>query len=114
MSRTAETIYQQLGAGRFAAMTGAKYFVADKNKLRFRIGKNSSRANKVEITLDADDTYTITFSKFTPYSCKFNKKDGTFKETSEKDIIIEKYEGVYADVLQNVFTQVTGLYTKLF
>lgn len=112
-SAIAQTIYQQLGGGRFAAMTGAKYFVADENKLRFRIGKNASKANKVIITLDADDTYTMRFSKFTPYSFKI-KKDGTFKETQESDKLIEEISGVYCDMLQDVFTKFTGLYTRLF
>jgi hypothetical protein len=110
---TAEIIFEQLGGGKFAAMTGAKNFIADNNTLRFNIGRNASRANKVEITLTADDLYTITFTKYTPYKFKINP-DGTFTETLEKIIPIEKYEGVYGDILQNVFTQVTGLYTRLF
>lgn len=108
-----QTIYQQLGGGRFVAMTGAKYFLADDNKLRFRIGRNASKANKVVITLDPYDTYTMTFSKYTPYSFKI-KKDGTFKETQESDKIIAEYEGIYCDQLQEIFTEVTGMYTRLF
>lgn len=110
----AQTIYEQLGGSKFTAMTGAKEFVSDGNKLRFRIGKNASKANKVVITLDWDDTYTMTFSKFTPYSCKLNHKDLTFKETQESDKIIAEYKGIYCDQLQEIFTQVTGMYTRLF
>lgn len=109
----AQTIYEQLGGGRFTVMTGAKYFVSDGNKLRFRIGKNESKANKVVIALEADDTYTMTFSKFTPYSCKLGS-DGTLKERQESDKIIAEHKGIYCDMLQEIFTQVTGMYTRLF
>ena len=112
-STVAQTIYQQLGGGRFSAMTGAKQFVSDGNKLRFRIGRNASKANKVVITLEADDTYTMTFSKYTPYDVKIGK-DGTLKERQESNIIIAEHKGVYCDMLQDIFTQVTGMYTRLF
>lgn len=108
----ANIIFQQLGGNKFVVMTGAKHFVARENRLRFSIGKNASRTNRVVIILDPDDTYTIKFIKYTPYSFKI-RKDGSFKETPESEQIIEEYSGVYADILQNVFTQVTGLYTKL-
>ena len=66
----ANTIYQQLGGGRFAAMTGAKNFLAIDNGLRFRIGRNASKANMVEIKLNGLDLYDIKFIKHTPYSFK--------------------------------------------
>lgn len=112
MNTTAEIILQQLGGGRFITMTGSKHFIGDQNWLRFNIGKNASKANKVKITLDADDTYTMTFTKFTPYSFKI-RKDGTFKETPESQTIIAECKGVYCDMLQDVFTKITGMYTRL-
>lgn len=108
----ANIIFQQLGGNKFVAMTGAKYFIFGENKLQFSIGRNASRTNRVVIVLDPDDTYTIKFIKYTPYSFKI-RKDGSFKETPESEQTIEEYSGVYADLLQNVFTQVTGLYTRL-
>lgn len=108
----AEIIFQQLGGNKFAVMTGAKHFVFGEDRLRFSIGRNESKTNRVEITLEADDTYTMKFTKVTPYSFKI-RKDGSFKETLESEQTIEEYTGIYADVLQNVFTQVTGLYTRL-
>lgn len=108
----AETIYNQLGGGRFAVMTGAKNFAFDNNMLRFKIGRNASKANTVKVELMADDTYAMTFTKYTPY--KFTiKKDGTFKETKESEKSIAEYKGVYCDQLQNIFTVVTGMYTSL-
>jgi hypothetical protein len=107
-----KTIYEQLGGNQFTVMTGAKLFVSDGNKLRFRIGKNASKANKVVIALEADDTYTMTFSKFTPYDVKI-AKDGTLKERQESDVIIAEHKGVYCDMLQDIFTEVTGMHTRL-
>lgn len=112
-STVAQTIYEQLGGKRFTVMTGAKDFVSSEYKLGFRIGRNMSKANKVVITLDWDDTYTMTFSKYTPYSLKI-KNDGTAHITEESDKIIAEYKGIYCDMLQEIFTQVTGMYTRLF
>lgn len=108
----ANTIYQQLGGGRFAAMTGAKNFVALENGIRFRIGRNKSRANMVEIKLNGLDLYDIKFIKYTPYSFKIGK-DGSFKETQEKVQTVEEFNNYYDDMLQSLFTRVTGLYTSL-
>lgn len=108
----AETIRQQLGGGRFTAMTGAKNFVAIDNGLRFRIGRNASKANMVEITLNGLDLYDIKFIKYTPYSFKI-KADGTFKETKESVKTVAEFSDYYGDMLQAVFTKVTGMYTHL-
>lgn len=107
----AETIFQQLGGGRFVAMTGAKYFVADANKLNFRIGRNASKANMVVVELMADDTYTMRFIKHKPYSFKISKDGKSFKETQESFKTVAERQGVYFDMLQDVFTEVTGMYT---
>lgn len=94
----AQTILSQLGGKRFIVMTGSKNFVDHGDALFFWLAKNSSRANRCKITLDANDTYTVEFMRysklldFTP---------------------VKKLEGVYCDQLQEVFTSVTGLYTRL-
>lgn len=107
--RVADTILQQLGGHKFVVMTGSSQFVSDKNTLRMKLAKNMSRANKLDITLDEYDTYTMTFYRYTPPRRKPNK----YEFTDAKTEIIAKYEGVYCDMLQEIFTQVTGMYTHL-
>ena len=103
------TIYQQLGGNRFVAMTGAKYFVGDKNSLRFKIGRNKSKTNTVEITLRGDDTYDMTFKRVT--MPRISLKTG--KNIEGKNETIQEFHGVFFDQLQELFTEVTGLYTHL-
>ena len=110
---TANTIYQQLGGGRFSAMTGAKNFVAIENGLVFYIGRNASKANKVKITVNGLDLYDVEFIKYTPYSFKISRDGLSFKETQESSVTVAEYESVYDDMLQDIFTRVTGMYTRL-
>lgn len=108
----ANIILSQLDGNKFIAMTGAKNFIALNEKdgaVIFHIGKNSSKANRVKITLEWDNTYTMEFIKHTPY--KFNAR--TMKETQEKTEILETVTEVYCDTLQEVFENYTGLYTHL-
>lgn len=98
ISDIANIIYNQLGANRFAMMTGAKSFVAGDNFLMFSIGKNQSVYNKVRITLTPDDLYDLEFFKM--------NRLGDISKT-------QKFEGIYAEQLQDLFTQVTGLYTSM-
>lgn len=105
----ANTIYQQLGGGRFTAMTGAKNFVAYDNGIKFSIGRNASKANIVKITLNSLDLYDVEFIKYTPFN--FNVKTGKIRE--EKSETVAKAESIYNDMLQDVFTSITGLYTHL-
>ena len=112
MMNVANTIYHQLGGGRFTAMTGAKNFVALENGVRFRIGRNASKANMVEIKLNGLDLYDIKYMRHTPYSFKITK-NGEFKETQEKTVVVAEFNDYYGDMLQANFTNVTGLYTTL-
>ena len=93
----AATILSQLGGNRFIAMTGAKNLVSGNGTLGFKIGRNSGKCNHVRITLNSNDTYKIEF---------INVRKMEFKTTSE-------FNDVYADQLQSIFTEVTGLYTSL-
>ncbi len=93
----AKEILRQLGGNRFIAMTGAKNFLDHGNALSFKIGRNSSRANKVKVTLDPDDTYTVEFGRFQKLEYK----------------TLETKSGVYNDMLQSIFTAYTGLDTHL-
>ena len=104
-----QTIYEQLGGGRFAFITGAKKFLTHDNWLSFRIGRNGSKANYVKITLTPMDTYTVEFKRIS--MPRFNSKTLSFSEY--KETLIEKREDVYCDQLQDVFTEVTGLVTRM-
>lgn len=99
----AKTILEQLGGSKFIAMTGSKEFIDLGNVLRMNLAKNKTSASRLEIILDGEmDTYTMKFFHQT-----FSKK--TF-EISKKDIAL--HEGVYCDMLEEMFTSVTGLYTR--
>ena len=87
-------IIRQLGGHRFIAMTGARYFVALENGGAAFQFRGSKVANICQIELDASDTYTVTFKKF----------HGANVRT-----IGEPLTGVYNDMLQSIFTDVTGL-----
>ena len=64
--------------------------------------RKSRRLNRLDIIYDAGtDLYNMRF-----YRKTFSKK--TF-ESKVKDI--ETHEGIFFDMLEEVFTQVTGLYT---
>lgn len=105
----ANTILEQLGGNRFLAMTGANHLVADGNTLRMTLTKNRSRANRLYITLDADDTYTMRFFRFT--AGRLNRK--TFAWTDDKTEEVKTVNGVYCDMLQEIFTATTGMVTHL-
>lgn len=129
----ATTILQQLGGNKFIAMTGAKNFVSVKDGIRFSIGRNGSKANMVQITLKWDDTYTMQFwrkgSEVNPYTILMKYADKglsedvfneTVKKATEKATknaepkMLKEYDGIYCDQLQELFTEYTGLITKLF
>ena len=129
----AKIILQQLGGRQFAMMTGAKQFVAIDNGVRFRIGKNKTRANLVKIVLRGDDTYNMEFwhigQEVNPYTIlmryadkglspdEFNKQVKAATERAEKaaePVKLKAYEGIYCDQLQEFFTEYTELYTRLF
>lgn len=105
----ANEILKQLGGNKFLAMTGANHLLSDGNTLRMNLPKNASKANRLWITLNADDTYTMNFFKFT--AGRLNKK--TFVWTEDKKVDVKEVKGVYCDMLQDIFTSVTGMYTSL-
>lgn len=100
---TAKTILNQLGANRFLAMTGAKNLVAIENGLQFDLPRTrhfvKDGINKIQIILDASDTYTVRGLKCMPR--KFECKE------------LATESGIYADMLQGTFTEMTGLNTYL-
>lgn len=98
MSTVAETIFDHLGRNRFVAMTGAKTFVGGKDYLSFRVPATltKERINCVKITL-RNDLYDI--------EC-FAIRGTNIKEKCS-------ITGIFADSLQNTFTELTGLDTRL-
>lgn len=104
----AETILRQLGGNRFIVMTGSYNFMADKNSLTMALRKNQSKANRLKITLTGMDDYTVEFYK---YSTAHITRNGTWKDSEHKTI--KKIDGIYCDQLEDIFENVTGLYTHL-
>lgn len=97
----AQTIYSQIGGGRLAVMTGAKNFVAIENGLQFDLPKTRGYVrdgiNKIQIILDASDTYTMRALKM--------------KQFDYDEINHECY--LYSDMIKKAFERMTGLYTTL-
>ena len=105
----ADTILSQLGGNRFARMTGAKDFAfGAQGELQFKLPNR--KINYVKIALAPNDTYTMTFLKTlsTNEICKRIQA----KRTDLIDVVAEVTD-VYNDMLQEVFTSNTGLYTSL-
>lgn len=102
MTTIATTIYNQLGGNRFATMTGAKHFGADGARLSFHLPVHmcKNKAKYCTIILGNNDLYTV----------KFQKEQGG-KFGSIVDVSI--HSDVYADNLQSLFTEQTGLLTHL-
>ena len=96
---SAQQILSQLGGNRFIAMTGAKMFTQDQNALNFRLPANFANQgiNHVRIELNGNDLYDIRFGKVRGLNFK----------------VVSTLSDVYADTLQTVFTDVTGLDTRL-
>ncbi len=73
------------------------------NSLRMSLARNKTSANRLDIIYDEGaDLYNMRF-----YRRTFSKK--TF-ECKTKDIAV--HEGIYFDMLEEMFTMVTGLYTR--
>lgn len=107
----AEQILLQLGGRRFMAMTGSKNFLADGNTLQMQLAKNQSGANRLHITLNGMDLYDMRFFYYRMPNVKC--VNGKMIETPAVEREIKRYEDVYNDMLCELFTEVTGLYTHL-
>lgn len=96
------TMVSQLGGNRFFAMTGSKPLYkncnCDNPLITLQLRRNLSKSNYLTITYIAGaDLYKMEFIRLTKTS---------------RDIVKE-FTDVYCDQLQELFTQVTGLYTRL-
>lgn len=100
----ADTIYSQLGGGKFMVMTGAKMFEGHRDGLSFKIGRNATSTNHVTVKLnEGTDSYDMLFERVS-----LDRKTYEVKRKT-----IAKKEGVYCDMLRDIFTDVTGLATSL-
>lgn len=98
----AQTILQQIGGRRFSVMTGSKNFTDIGKGLRMNLACNKTQANRLEIVLDeGTDTYIMKFYR------QVITKDLEVKVTE-----VANYDMVYFDMLEEIFTSVTGLYTR--
>ena len=111
-------IYTQLGGNKFVVMTGSKikyYGYDDKGYvfLMVELSKNQSRAKYLKIQLNWKDLYDLEFSRIkrtlTPLAKELN-----IKVYDEEQVIVTKMDDVYGEDLQGMFSQVTGLSTRLF
>ncbi|MBF0388372.1 MAG: hypothetical protein HQL20_11095 [Candidatus Omnitrophica bacterium] len=95
----AQTIYRQLGGGKFATMTGAKNFVDGGNFLSFKLPSNFAKGgiNYVKITLTPLDLYDMELGKI----------------RGSKYTVSKTKRGLYNDMLRSTFTAETGLNTSL-
>lgn len=107
----ADTILNQLGGGRFVVMTGSRDFIAIDNGLRMGLARNASKANRLDIKLNGMDTYDMRFYRYT--GPRYSTRGGQFRTYPEKVTTAKEYHGVYFDQLQELFTEVTGMYTRL-
>jgi hypothetical protein len=89
---TQETIFRQLGGNKFRVMTGATFMTSGENTLCVKF-KGSRNANYMTITLNSNDLYDMKIQKGIK--------------------VVSEFNDVYNDMLQSIFTNVTGLYTSL-
>ena len=111
-------IAEQIGGNKFLVMTGSKFQYYGYDKLGYvylmiKLTRNQSKAQYLKIQLNGLDLYDLTFSRIKKTLTPLAKELG-IKVYDEEVIIVKEYKDVYADMLQDIFTSVTGLYTRLF
>lgn len=96
------TILEQLGGRRFDVMTGARDFSYDQQAkaLIFHLPRRTGNdVTAVQIQLLGNDTYKMIFWDF-----RLGRNFHLYE--------VAKIEGIYADQLQTVFAEYTGLATS--
>lgn len=103
------TIFSQMGGHRFMRMTGAHSYTRARDEhgdcyLQFKLPRNMSKdgINLVRITLTPLDVYKLTFSRVSHDH-----------EKGLHAILVCELDFIYADVLENTLSEVTGLATRL-
>jgi hypothetical protein len=88
-----QTIFAQLGGKSFVMTSGATGLVGSADSLAFKLGRNPKRVTHVRVTLKCDGLYDMTF---------FTIGKGP-----------QSHDGIYREMLQEVFGANTGLYSAL-
>lgn len=111
-------IISQIGGNKFLAMTGSKILHYGYNEsgyvyIMMKLTRNQSKANHLKIQLNGLDLYDMQFIKI---GKKINKEYSLagikiYDDTME---VITEHNDCYNDMLEDIFTSVTGLYTRLF
>ncbi len=111
-------IISQIGGNKFLAMTGSKilhYGYDDKGYvyIMMKLTRNKSKANRLKIQYNSMDLYDMEFIRIKKVLNKEYSAIGIkiYDDVSET---VKTYNDVYGDMLQDIFTEVTGLYTRLF
>jgi|ERR1035441_7458917 hypothetical protein len=91
----ANTIAAQIGARAFYMM-GTRQKFGDSDSLRFDI-RGSPRGNRICVTLDASDTYTVQLFKVRGLSAR----------------VVAEHSDVYNDMLRPIIESMTGLALSL-
>ncbi len=68
--------------------------------LRWRVGRNAKRVQWVQVTLKADDTYTVTFTRMK-------------RAPSYEVVTLAEHDGIYFDMLHGIIESETGMYLTL-
>lgn len=94
-------LFKQIGGNKFTTMTGSKvsYGYDDLGYvyLHIKLQKNKSKARYLEVKLNGNDLYDMKFTRIYKHEVKE----------------VEIFNDVYADMLQDIFTSVTGFDTHL-
>lgn len=113
-----QDIVSQIGGNKFLAMTGSKIKYYGYDELGYvyimiELIKNQSGAKYLKIQLNGLDLYNMEFSKIKKTLTPMAKELG-IKLYDEQQVITETIENIYAEDLQEIFTDRTGLYIRLF
>ena len=109
MTTVQKTILNQLGGYKFLAMTGANCFLNDNEYLTVTLPGNKSGANYLTIGINGKDLYHVEFLRFTMTTINYR----TGKIRNGKKTVIAVFDDIFCNQLQELFTQTTGLYTRL-
>lgn len=101
-NQVAQTIVGQIGH-RALVMIGAKDLTAYESGLGFKVGRNAKSVNRVVVTLEPDDTYTVKAERVA--------HNHTTHEITHK--VLGEMSDVYVDSLHSALESLTGLYTSL-
>lgn len=96
MNQVAQTIISQLnGFGALKMMVAAHSFTYTEDSLTFKF-KGSKKVNTCTVKLMPSDTYSVTFSQFSPKWLEYKT--------------VSSFDDVYCENLVEIFEETTGLY----